>query len=290
MAICTDASVAFSSMARRAASPGRPGKKSTQVIDATTSGGALDAGQAVVDIDLRDPPDVASAAPTQDDPETQLAAVLDLPAVAPETLLDALLAVADAGRTISGIVSSSSGAGHWVRLLDHFAATRGRRAYIGSFRVAIAQAAELCREVPERDLGVAALLLLDRATADATTEDELRHGVATAMRVRPGTIVPETAIETIVRLALRHHRPERPLAVELAVPVALDLMAQSREACFHPRDIWTLRAAVAVLTHDQRARVIARSGSLRREDRKIVEGLVRPARPERSSRFQRRRS
>jgi len=187
-------------------------------------------------------------------------------------------------------VSPNAPSGHWVRLLEHYAATRGRRAYIGSFRVAIGRAAELSCEVPEAQRGIAALLLLDRATADATTEDELRHGVVKAMRVRPGTIVPETAIETIVRFALRHYRPDRPISVEFAVPVALDLMSQSAHDCFHPRDIWTLRAAVAVLTPDQRERALAHAQGLNREDRKVVEGLLRPSQPARSRLFQRRRS
>lgn len=291
MATCTVAAVGLTLMARHAASPGRAGR-GADLVDLTTGVGPELAGEPVVEIDLRDPAGVAPVAPTQDGPEARLASILDLPGVAAEILLDALLEVADAGGKIGEVVSSAS-SGHWVQLLDHFAETRGRRSYIGSFRVAIGQAAELCRQVPERERSIAALLLLDRATAEATTEDELRHGVAAAMRVWRGTIVPETAIETIVRIALRHHQPGRELPVELAVPVALDLMAQSTEPCFHPRDIWTLRAAVAVLTHEQRERVLARAQHLRREDRKIVEALIRPARSERSGRigiFRRRRS
>lgn len=165
----------------------------------------------------------------------------------------------------------------WARVVEAMRRLDRPSPYVGSFQVAVREAASNAVWLDDRDRAAVALFLLDTTAARAVSGTDFEQGIAAAQHVDPFLEEAASVVPLVLAACLRVDDPgERPHRLAVGVPAAISRIRGSRRPVLHPADMWVLRAALLEMAPDGRVALRQLLPELHKQDRNVLESLLRP--------------
>ncbi|MEN3273677.1 MAG: hypothetical protein V7636_2438 [Actinomycetota bacterium] len=176
-------------------------------------------------------------------------------------------------------IGGSTRADAWRKVLTLFLDLGAPSPYVGAYKVQLDTIVAVGSSLAGSDRVELARLILDRTAATAVNRRDYRFGVRAARDVDPSVLDATNVIGAVLRPCVRLSSGNGVVATAMAI--TCEALAGGSGDCVTERDEWALRAAVDVLTDDDRQQLHQYVERMSGTDHVLLDRIITPERSRR---------